>query len=303
MKVPVALFGLLLGLVSGHGIDVECGIMPPPGATLSFPLRGLPPHLRAEADGVDEPAQCSVFFPENYNLDDSFALIVWNSGGKGGDGTGIGWPRAMVGDRDFIIVGRPLWKADFDREGFLGDPDVEGDEAWIHLLIDDEDAAINRKALQVVLSTVFAAVPNIDPERCFLGGFSNGAHVTAVMLNEATADLHERFQGFILAEGGDSLRRYDRLAGRPVILMQGGESKTGRWMDSLRDGLTAAGAEVTYFLMEGVGHAMPEPYVGRVGHWLRMQAGLVPATPVVTAPSGNAPPLPSPSSASPVPDR
>lgn len=249
------------------------GISPPPGSLLTLRFADLPPTLQAQADGSDAEPRATLFFPENYTFERDFPLFIWNGGGTGGDGSNLGWPRFMTGERDFVILSVPLWKAEFQPSDFTGDPDVEGDENWGAIVLRDADAAVNWCALRQVLDEVFASVPNLDRSKVFIGGFSNGAHLAAILLNDPAIPLTDVAQGFVLAEGGDRLRRFAALGGRPALVMQGGESHGGQWMDGLRDGLEDAGADVTYVKMEGAGHAIPENYARQVGVWLRKQAG------------------------------
>ncbi len=86
------------------------------------------------------------------------------------DGRGDTLPRdpKAIGSNDFICASLPLFKRAFDkRDGVL-------------VTIDDFETA--SRAYRAMFQKLFDTVPNITPEKSALGGFSNGAHMTALLL-------------------------------------------------------------------------------------------------------------------------
>jgi predicted esterase len=118
-----------------------------------------------------------------------------------------------------------------------------------------------------MLDRVFSEVPNVDTSRAFLGGMSNGAHATALLLNGRFDEITALFRGFFLIEGGQFLEPRPRLAHVPFLLMQG-ELQDKLDLPDLAERLKEVGAGVEFHWMKGVGHSFPEPEHATVRRWI-----------------------------------
>jgi predicted esterase len=112
------------------------------------------------------------------------------------------------------------------------------------------------------------AVPNIDPAHRILGGFSNGAHATAALIDQSGGEVTRRFSAFIFVEGGGRLQHYELLKGKP-LLMVSSNAKSKPRAQEICDTARAARARST-LLVEDVGkHDFPVSAYPAVGRWLR----------------------------------
>lgn len=125
----------------------------------------------------------------------------------------------------------------------------------------------------------YDVIPNIESDHNVLGGFSNGAHSIAAIVDANDRDLLSRFDHFILVEGGLSLANGENLAGKDVLVMYGGSTE-GRHgyvveaLDAVYDRLLAGGANATRVIMEDTGHALPGKFYPRIAAWVHRVAGL-----------------------------
>ncbi len=120
---------------------------------------------------------------------------------------------------------------------------------------------------KAMLAKLDVVVPNIDPAHQVLGGFSNGAHATAALLDESEGEVARRFSAFLFVEGGGRLRRYDLLKGKP-FLMVSSNSKSRPRAQQICDAAKAAGAKAT-LIFEDVGkHDFPQSAYPAVREWL-----------------------------------
>ena len=162
-----------------------------PNAILSFDFPELPDTLMTKSSGEKQPARLSAELPENYSQDGKFPLFIFLTGGGGGRGDAKPSFRELVGARDFICVNLPQFKRSLDtNEPFRG------------LAISMEDFDTMSRAYRTMLEKLFATVPNITPKRSTLGGFSNGANTTAVLLAGQDEFILRHFESFFLIEGG-----------------------------------------------------------------------------------------------------
>ncbi len=240
-----------------------------PNAILRFDFPDLPDTLATTSTSNKQPARLTAQLPENYSRDGKFPVCIYLDGGDGGLGNKPGIARAIVGSRDFICVNLPLFKRT-NGEGLVAVDDFE---------------AISR-AYRPMLQKLFAAVPNITPERSALGGFSNGAHATAVLVAGQDEFILSHFQSFYFADGGfgplaanflskPGMKRYR------FLLLRGDQadddqprSKLEREHNTLLAHAleleaTEHGLDFTSIIMGGYGHAFPPKYMAVTGQWIR----------------------------------
>jgi len=234
----------------------------PANATLVFEFPRAPATLARLVRGKPAVAAASVYLPKDYRAEREFPLLLYLDGGYGGDGRDPASARKVVGDRGFICATLPLFKRRLAK--------LRKDEKnfWPRLLIRDSDSKRVWDAYAPMLERIFATVPNIDRERTILGGFSNGAHTAAVLLNRRQAEIREYFSRFLLVEGGFALRATAALRRTEILILQGSEHRK-RWLRPAERAARKAKARVRLLLMKGVGHAFPQAYQRRAGAWAR----------------------------------
>jgi hypothetical protein len=121
---------------------------------------------------------------------------------------------------------------------------------------------------KTMLERLEKLVPNIDPAHRVLGGFSNGAHATAALIDGSDGEITRRFSAFLVVEGAGKLKHYELLKGKP-FLMVSSNAKSKPRAQQICDAAKAAGARTT-FIIEDVGkHDFPVSAYPGVRAWLR----------------------------------
>ncbi|MCE5238952.1 hypothetical protein LLH23_10720 [bacterium] len=219
--------------------------------TVTFP--DLPPTLFALNTQRTDPAQMTVFLPRNYDPQHSHPLFIFLNGWDGGNAGNPGIARALSEERDFVCVAMPLFK---ERLDLSIAPETR------RILVQDGDGRYAWPYYKAMLQKLDELVPNLDPAHQILGGFSNGAHMVAGLVNESDGEAAGRFSAFLLGDGGGGLRRFDLLKGRPLLMV------CGVWRPKPEPAL-AAGVKLTIYRMAEARHAFPDTEYPAVREWLR----------------------------------
>ena len=238
------------------------------GATLEFTFPELPPTLHAMRTGDRSPTMASVHLPRDYSRRKQFPLLVYLEGGRGepGDRTGLAKVRKITGSRGFIAASLPLFKKKIDpREPHAG-----------LLIAAYDDYPRIARAYSAMLARIFAAVPNIDPGRSALGGFSNGAHTVALLLSGLHAPTLRCFRHFYLIDGGSHLTSFHKaaLADKNFLFMVGavrGDRRRRAWLRLLEANCALARERtrnMTFYRMPGVGHRFPDRCAPFIRRWI-----------------------------------
>ena len=232
-----------------------------PGSTFTTTFPDMPQTFFAMQQKKNVPAQMTVYLPTNYDPAKKFPLLIWLNGGDGGDGTTLGVARGITQGRDFICVSVPLFKASLapvsgpkgPRPGFVINT-ADGKAMWPHF--------------KTMLDKLEKLVPNIEPAHRVLGGFSNGAHATAALIDSSDGEITRIFSAFAVVEGAGKLEHYERLKGKP-FLMVSSNAKSKPRAEQIVEAANAAGAKAE-LLVEDVGqHDFPVKAYPKVGAWLR----------------------------------
>lgn len=234
-----------------------------PGSIVTLEFPELGPSLHHAAEGGFPVVLASFHVPVDYDPGRPTPMVLWLSGGTGGAGDHAANGREILGDRGWIVLNLPLFKASLEPLA------KDGSNRWSRLgLSYAGDNEVIWKAYRVMLERVREVIPNIDPENTFMGGFSNGAHTTAILLARPDAEVARSFRSFFFIEGGAGLTDYSVLRGREVLYLQG-ERHERDWVRPFHDGATAAGAKSTWHVMAGVGHELPASEHAFVRAWIR----------------------------------
>jgi len=240
-----------------------------PRTTLRFVFPDLPKTLFEKRRKRRAPAALAASLPENYTPNGSFPLFVYVEGGCGASVTrkDLAYARKLAGPRDFIAVALPLFKKDLDPE-----------EAHHGLLIQaHDDYPLISRCYRTMLRKLFATVPNIAHEHSCLGGFSNGAHTTALLLSAVDPFALRHFTGFYFLDGGFHITSFHKTAvrGKRFLYMPGGRRKKKDrrlLLDSLAARCARAvrtGVNVTLHPMPNTEHAFPDRHIPDLQAWVR----------------------------------
>jgi predicted esterase len=187
-----------------------------------------------------------------------FPLFVFLNGNDGGRGDTLPLDRKTVGSNDFICANLPLFKRTFDKtDGGL-------------VTVDDFETV--SRAYRAMLQKLFDTVPNITPERSALGGFSNGAHTTALLLAGHDDFILRHFRAFYFVEGGSPLaaNALHRAALKHCrFLFMRGDQADEYLSRALELGARERGLDFTFITMRETGHEFPLEYQRLLGLWIR----------------------------------
>ncbi|MCX7826879.1 MAG: alpha/beta hydrolase-fold protein [Verrucomicrobiae bacterium] len=231
-----------------------------PGQTLTFRFPEMPATFAERLDPKNIPPMMTVFLPRNYDPQRKHPLLIFLSGGGGSRGQNPTVARKLTEEKDFICVDMPLFKKKLDP------PTPTNKTA--RLVLQADDCRYMWSFHKVMLAKLEETVPNIDPAHRVLGGFSNGAHATAGLIDQSDGEIARRFTAFFFGEGGGRLQHYELLKGKPFLMLYGSE-QSGKRAKEIYAAAVAAGAKATLHEMKGVGHAFPESQYPAVRAWLR----------------------------------
>ncbi len=261
--------GLLFAFVSfAHAGDAKLEA----NAVLSFDFPNLPDTLMTMSSGEKRPARLTAQLPENYSRDGEFPLFIFLTGGGGGRGDAQPSARGLVGARHFVCVNLPQFKRSYSTN-----------EAFRGLAISPEDFATVSGAYRTMLQKLLDAVPNITSKRSTLGGFSNGANTTAVLLAGQDEFILQHFESFFLIEGGfgplnANILQKPAMKRRRFLVLRGDAPEdehpgVREANEYLAHALESAAGEfhldLTSVVMRGAGHALPPKYEILLGEWAR----------------------------------
>jgi hypothetical protein len=194
-----------------------------PGQVLHLTFPDLPKTLRAVNDpAMTGPTSISVRVPDNYTKDRHFPLCVFLHGGQGSTGSEVNLPMEIVGKDDYLLATFPLFKKEINR-----------DEQWGGVGIDWLDYPTLSGAYKAFMDRIRETVPNLDPGRSVLGGYSNGAHALGVLLSALDPTTLKSFRRFFFIDGGTDwtgYARYKSLGDHDILFVTGaGVAASPEW--------------------------------------------------------------------------
>ena len=171
-----------------------------PNAKFTLECPGLPATFFEQKTGKQTVPLLSAQLPENYAADKTFPLFVFIDGGNGGPSGNASFARRIIGPRDFIAVNLPLFK-----DAKAKAPTLPGVSFNLGDVINSNDVTVLGSSYRVMLEKLAQTIPNIARERSTMGGFSNGAHATSVLVTARDEFILKQFTAFVLLEGGIGL--------------------------------------------------------------------------------------------------
>ena len=231
--------------------------------SLRFEFPSLQPSLDMLIHKKSGPVQASVYLPKDYQPRKKMPACIFLNGFTGGEASHAGSVKSIVGDRGHISINLPLFKSKVAR--------LKKDESnyWMRAFIEDKDYKAIWAAYRVILKRIYEAVPNIDVSRTAMGGFSNGAHITAVLLNNPRCRVYDYVSHFYFIEGGCYFRRTKALDHRSVLIYQGADWEKPWLADAMAAAQANDSANVSVDFMQGVEHKFPDAYKRKLKRWLK----------------------------------
>jgi predicted peptidase len=221
-----------------------------PGETLVFEFPDLP------KDKKDAVAALKVRLPSQYDPAKPMPLLLWFSGGEGGNDPNGGLP--LVDEATWAVAAMPYpTNATTPRNAMR-----------------DGGMKIIREYHATMLKKLIAALPNIDPKLRFVGGFSNGAHCTGTYLAEGERDFIDYFRGYIIIEGGGIGQKAKKTLRNSFAYLAWGdaEGNTQAFMGSIVAAVKDGRLKATTHGMKGVGHGFPGAEQAEVKKWIETVA-------------------------------
>lgn len=277
MYMPCRLISIATVLGVVMPVHAEADLRPSAIIKLEFP--DLPPTLYSQAKNEDVPATLTAQLPDNYTPEGKWPLFVFIAGGIGGKGTEVGNARKIIGTTNFIAVTLPLFQRVYDPK-----EEAKG------MALGVDDFVTLRQAYRTMLSRLMKEVPGIVAEGSAVGGFSNGAHATALLIAGKDEFTLAHFRQFFFVDGGapfltpfglfaPSLNRCRFLMLRGDQELQGTSANKPAW-GSIRDRLNlisdavdgtarSRGLDWTQVVMRGRGHSFEPEFQIVVGQWVR----------------------------------
>ena len=231
-----------------------------PGSLFTVKFPEMPPSLCDLENKQPADVAMSVFLPQNYDPQRKHPLLIFLNGGDGGKATNPGVARALTQEQDFICVTLPLFKKSLN-------PADPANVAPL-IIVREPDGRYMWPLYKTMLAKLDALVPNIDPAHRIIGGFSNGAHATAALLDGSDGEVARRFSAFLCVEGGGKLQHYELLKDKP-FLMVSSNAKSQPRAQQICDAAKAAGAKATLVFVDVGKHDFPVSSYPQVREWLR----------------------------------
>jgi predicted esterase len=260
LKILVLALVLIARVEGAEAVKLE------PNTILGFDFHDLPDTLATMDTGEKQPARLTVQLPENYTTDGRFPLCVYLDGGNGGRGDKSGIARAIAGSTNFICVNLPLFKWAYNTNDTS--------------LVSVDDFQIVRHAYRDMLQKLLDSVPNITTQHSAFGGFSNGAHTTALLIAGQDEFILHHFQGFYIVEGGaplvaNALQKRSLKQFRFLFLHGDYTDSTpgiegwGFINHAIEHFAEAEKLDFSTVVMRKTGHDFPPKYMAIAGQWIR----------------------------------
>jgi len=313
---PLFILLLFISSAAVFAIDVASPAPSPatvqlePNAAIHLEFPDLPTTFYAQSTKHPVPAQLTAQLPANYSKTGKYPVFVFLSGGNGGQGDlgAVKGVRNQIGNQDYIALSLPLFRNPNATPATIPLPKVFPSDippatvaamktARNGFMVTGDDYAAVGPAYATMLKAFFDAVPNVDPDRSVIAGFSNGAHTIGALLGAKDAFILAHFHSFAMVEGGNALviqgkdgltpelksHRYLFLYGEGSDAEKAKQPQLAAYrpivMEILKQYVQdaqALGFDVTLVTMPNTGHDFPPQYRSEVKQWVL--TGKVPAT-------------------------
>ncbi|VGO22206.1 hypothetical protein [Pontiella sulfatireligans] len=196
----------------------------------------------------DEPAKAGIYFPTDYSPDKTYPMLVWFGGGAGTNN-----PKkaaAITEGKGYICIALPYRTDKGEEAGGWQTP-------WPYY--------------QTMLKKLETLAPNADPQKRVAGGYSSGGAAVMHQLGHSNEAFQNYFHAFIPAGAGWPMGGLESIKGRPMLAIIGANDKRRVNFEKLDEAAREAGVDITFLVLEGVGHKFPETSYPQVREWLRQK--------------------------------
>lgn len=237
-----------------------------PGTAYIVEMPDLPPTLHSEKHGLDQAPAFTFELPKDYDPDIPVPLVLYLPGGTGGTGReqDLSVVRRRFGayGSDAVIMQAPLFRRDFTPDNAPAGG----------VMLTCADAETLGHALGAMVDRLHARLPNIDFQQSWIGGFSNGAHATALLLTHQDKRVLPYFTYIYLLEGGPSHLgdMFSPTYKDKHVLLLVGERSYGERTDLLDSLMVSAGRHDLSFvrkMMWDTGHDVPPKAWAALRDW------------------------------------
>ena len=233
---------------------------------IKFPDASFHPILHTLMTGEKAIPTLTYSLPADYDSTKTYPLLVYVPGGDGGLKGNIFNAQKITGPNGWIVATLPLFKKAIDKS-----------EPGGGMIVSMEDFPIITKCYEIMLGKLFEDVPNIEPDRSTMVGFSNGAITLAVLLSLHDEFVLKHFKNFCMVDHGmfhlTDLHKKGSRDCRYLILV-GDKMDLGRELKIqrcklLQDEMKLLGVNLSCEIMKDTGHVFQEMQMEIVRKWLQ----------------------------------
>lgn len=244
---------------------------------ITFSNGDLPPTLYSMMNGDGVPPCVTFRLPVHYSPTNTYPLVLYVPGNDGNPKGNMDNAEAIAPD-GWIAATVPLFKKSIDPGEPLGG-----------VIVSFEDYPILSRAYHRLLGRLFETVPNVDPKRSAIVGFSNGSIAAAVLVSCHDDLILGHFRNFCLVDQGmyhlTDLHKSGARESKFLLLVgdlpeRGREVKI-RQARLQQDAWKLLNVDITCRVMSNTGHVFLEPQMEIVRNWLTNEVA-----PVAPVPAG-----------------
>lgn len=236
-----------------------------PVQRIEFSRDELPQNLYSAFTNDEKNSVLQYCLPAGYSPSKSYPLIVYVPGFHGHPGGNIRNAKDIGAGRDCVVASLPLFKTGIDPT-----------EIADGLLIGFSDAPVLGAAYRTMLERLYREVPNLDPDRSGLAGFSNGAQAIAVLVSSHDEFILEHFHSYCLVDHGmfhladlhknpTRDRRFLLLVGEKGGPAQELKQRAARLVE---DSYGLLGIDLEWRILKDTGHELTERCKRDIGDWI-----------------------------------
>ena len=269
VRSGVAVAMLVPGLLSAADGKNPPDLQPGRQLEIACSDAGIPPTLYSMMNGVTVAPTVTLRLPEDYTPTNTFPLLLYVPGNDGGQKGNIYNAETLAGPRGWIAATLPLFKKSIDRNEPAGG-----------VIVSFEDYPVLSQAYRKMLGRLFETIPNIDPDKSAMVGFSNGSITIGVLVSNHDEFILSHFRNFCLVDHGmfhlADLHK-SRARDSRFLLLVGDQAEMGRGL-KIRQGQLQQeawkllGVDVTCQIMKDTGHEFNAPQMEIVRNWLNSSA-------------------------------
>lgn len=262
--VAVVAFGVVVGSVfcsANAGAGDGWGAV----QNIQFNSAELPENLYSMFTGNTESSVLQYCLPKDYSIIRTYPLVLYVPGFHGHRGGNIENAKAIGDNHECVVASLPLFKADVTRS-----------EVGEGVIVSFADYPVLSSAYRTMLEKLYQVVPNIDPDRSAMVGYSNGAITVAVLLSSHDTYVLNQFHSYCLVDHGmfhlTDLHK-SPASDRRYLILVGDKDDYGRELKLraaklVEDCNRLLGIEVESRVLRNTGHELTDACKKAIGEWI-----------------------------------